>query len=279
MVGSPLAGIFGGIPYYKSNADPAAGYYFAQYGMALEGIGAGVLGLPTGPLAGPGWRAALESPNTFYVGSGAGSALPTWTNVAGPYSAVGQGGGAATTVQPVAGYVANGTQRVGSSNSSGNSVATEGQSGANTAITYPDGLAYRVDLPVHLAGPDGFTKSGQLSGTHNLQNATAALDAQGAIYNLIPTGTAGISELKYSYTNAAGKTVIGSKTVYDPAVYSDQAVLNMSQAVGQRGYQMYLQNPSQRMFDINEGGVNFRVYINTDPKSGLSYVGNVHPIK
>ncbi|WP_231649159.1 hypothetical protein, partial [Ralstonia solanacearum] len=61
MVGSPLAGIFGGIPYYKSNADPAAGYYFAQYGMALEGIGAGVLGLPTGPLAGPGWRATLES--------------------------------------------------------------------------------------------------------------------------------------------------------------------------------------------------------------------------
>ncbi|WP_231654823.1 DUF637 domain-containing protein [Ralstonia solanacearum] len=96
MVGSPLAGIFGSIPYYKSNADPAAGYYFAQYGMALEGIGAGVLGLPTGPLAGPGWRATLESPNTFYVGSGAGSAFPTWTNVAGPYSAVGQGGGAVT---------------------------------------------------------------------------------------------------------------------------------------------------------------------------------------
>ncbi len=100
MVGSPLAGVFGGIPYFKSNADPAAGYYFAQYGMALEGIGAGVLGLPTGPLAGPGWRAALESPNTLYVGSGAGSAFPTWTNVAGPYSAIGQGGGPATTVQP-----------------------------------------------------------------------------------------------------------------------------------------------------------------------------------
>ncbi len=106
MVGSPLAGIFGGIPYYKSNADPAAGYYFAQYGMALEGIGAGVLGLPTGPLAGPGWRATLESPNTFYVGSGAGSAFPTWTSVAGPYSAVGQGGGAATTVRAGPGYTA-----------------------------------------------------------------------------------------------------------------------------------------------------------------------------
>ncbi|MGP3509252.1 hypothetical protein, partial [Paracidovorax citrulli] len=32
----------------------------------------------------------------------------------------------------------------------------------------PEGLAYRLDLPEHLAGPDGFTKSGQLSGTHNL---------------------------------------------------------------------------------------------------------------
>ncbi|MGA4004712.1 DUF6862 domain-containing protein, partial [Ralstonia nicotianae] len=106
MVGSPLAGIFGGIPYFKSNADPAAGYYFAQYGMALEGIGAGVLGLPMGPLAGPGWRATLESPNTLYVGSGSGSAFPTWTNVAGPYSVIGQGGGAATTVQAGPGYSA-----------------------------------------------------------------------------------------------------------------------------------------------------------------------------
>ncbi|MGD7191143.1 DUF6862 domain-containing protein [Ralstonia pseudosolanacearum] len=106
MVGSPLAGIFGGVQYLKPNADPAAGYYAAQYGMALEGIGAGVLGLPMGPLAGPGWRATLESPNTLYVGSGAGSALPTWTNVAGPYSVIGQGGGAATTVQAGPGYSA-----------------------------------------------------------------------------------------------------------------------------------------------------------------------------
>ncbi|MGA3931068.1 DUF6862 domain-containing protein, partial [Ralstonia nicotianae] len=132
MVGSPLAGIFGGIPYFKSNADPAAGYYFAQYGMALEGIGAGVLGLPMGPLAGPGWRATLESPNTLYVGSGSGSAFPTWTNVAGPYSVIGQGGGAATTVQAGPGYAANDVLRlVGPTNGSSNSAATIGQSAAN----------------------------------------------------------------------------------------------------------------------------------------------------
>jgi len=59
----------------------------------------------------------------------------------------------------------------------------------DTTLSYPDGLAYRLDLPDHLAGPDGFTNSGQLSGTHNLDNATAALDAQGAAYTLTPTST------------------------------------------------------------------------------------------
>jgi hypothetical protein len=118
-----------------------------------------------------------------------------------------------------------------------------------------------------------------LSGTHNLQNATAALDAQGATYNLTPTGTMGISELQYSYTNAAGKMISGSKTVYDPAIYSDQAMLDMSQAAGQRGYDLYLQDTTQRIFDLNQNGVNFRTYIKIDPKTGMPFVGNVHPIK
>ncbi|MEF9388692.1 hypothetical protein V4890_24200, partial [Ralstonia solanacearum species complex bacterium KE056] len=38
--------------------------------------------------------------------AGAGSAFPTWGNAAGPYSAVGQGGGAATTVRAGPGYSA-----------------------------------------------------------------------------------------------------------------------------------------------------------------------------
>ncbi|MGC0079646.1 beta strand repeat-containing protein [Ralstonia pseudosolanacearum] len=145
MVGSPLAGIFGGIPYFKSNADPAAGYYFAQYGMALEGIGAGVLGLPTGPLAGPGWRATLESPNTLYVGSGAGSAFPTWTNVAGPYSVIGQGGGAATTVQAGPGYSIGDVLR-GSPNSSSNLPATQQSSADNIVVSVPGRVQSRINV-------------------------------------------------------------------------------------------------------------------------------------
>ena len=143
----------------------------------------------------------------------------------------------------------------------------------------PEGLAYRLDLPEHLAGPDGFTKSGQLSGTHNLSNATAALDAKGASYTLTPTGTAGISELSYSYTKPnSGKTITGSKTVYDPAVFSDQTMLDYSLSAGQQGWSRYLANPTTTSFDVTHGGVNFRTYINVD-QYGNPYVGNVHPIK
>ena len=83
-------------------------------------------------------------------------------------------------------------------------------------------------------------------------------------------------EMQYTYTNASGKVVTGSKTVYDPAVYIDQAILNMAQNAGQRGYALYLKDTSQRIFDVSQNGVNFRVYVNTDPKTGPSFVGNVH---
>jgi hypothetical protein len=47
---------------------------------------------------------------------------------------------------------------------------------------------------------------------------------------------------------------------------------------GETGWQQFLTNPAQRTFDVSHGGVNFRVYINTD-KYGNNFVGNVHPIK
>ena len=81
--------------------------------------------------------------------------------------------------------------------------ADGGRIAANSEVAVGDGLAFRSDLPGHMIGPDGFTKSGQLSGTHNLNNATTALDAQGATYSVNPTSTPGISELQYTYTNSA----------------------------------------------------------------------------
>lgn len=153
--------------------------------------------------------------------------------------------------------------------------------GANSsAATLPEGLAYRADLPNHLAGPDGFTKSGKLSGTHNLNNATASLDGVNGTYTLTPSSTSGISEFSYEYVKpVSGKTIFGTKTVYDPAVFSDQTILDLSQQAGQNGFAKYLQDPLLQTFDSTHGGINFRTYINFDPKTGAPYVGNVHPIK
>ncbi|MDM0046631.1 filamentous hemagglutinin N-terminal domain-containing protein [Variovorax dokdonensis] len=151
--------------------------------------------------------------------------------------------------------------------------------GAKGGAAVTEGLAFRTDLPSHMIGPDGFTKSGQLSGTHNLTNATSSLDAVGATYTLKPTGTAGVYELPYTYTNpATGKVVSGSKTVYDSAVFSDQTMLNNAQQAGQQAWAQYLKNPTVKVIDSSVGGVNFRSYINVD-KNGNAFIGNVHPIK
>lgn len=72
--------------------------------------------------------------------------------------------------------------------------------------------------------------------------------------------------------------VSGSKTVYDPAVFSDQTMINNAQQAGQQAWAQYLQNPTAKVIDGSVGGVNFRSYINFD-KNGNAFIGNVHPIK
>lgn len=179
--------------------------------------------------------------------------------------------------------------------------ALDGAGGGGTGLTgggappasasYPDGLAFRADLPDHLAGPDGF-KSGLLNGTHNADNATAALEDRGASqvdsldptqpgYTLTDTGTPGISELNYNVENPnTGLLKSGTKTVYDPSVYSDQQMLDLSQEAGSNAFGSYMQDPANasNIIDGQAGGVDFRSYINTDPNTGAPYVGNVHPI-
>jgi hypothetical protein len=142
----------------------------------------------------------------------------------------------------------------------------------------PDGLSYRTDLPQHLAGPHGF-KGQALHGTHNVDNAVAELKGRGLSYRVEPTGTKGISELKYDVVKSDGTVKTYSKTVYDPKIYSDAKMLDLAQAAGEKGYAAFKNNPSgPATFDIVEGGVNMRVYINKTPE-GVPFVGNVHPIQ
>jgi hypothetical protein len=156
---------------------------------------------------------------------------------------------------------------------------------------YPTGLAYRTDLPQHLAGPDGFTSSGTLHGTHNLDNATSGLESRGAHqvpaleagkpgYTMRPTDTDGILEIDYQVRNpATGTLKHGTKTVYDPAMHSDQSMLQLAQKAGEEAFGRYKADPSSTSINVTQDGINFRAYINFDSQTGAPYVGNVHPIK
>ena len=145
------------------------------------------------------------------------------------------------------------------------------------ASSFAPGLAYRVDLASHLPGPDGLL-SGRLNGTHNLSNARAVLEELKAPYTVIPTATKGISELEYLYRKPSGKLVSGSKTVYDPKVFSDAKMLQYSLRAGEDAWMQFLKNPNQLKFTSSIGGVRFQSYINVD-KLGNPFIGNVHPVK
>lgn len=157
------------------------------------------------------------------------------------------------------------------------STCTTNRGSATRSPEDSDGLAFRSDLPKHMIGPDGFTKKG-LSGTHNLDNAKAELNSQGINYTIEPTSTVGISEIRYSFKNSNGKVQAGTKTVYDPAVYSDNYMMKAAQEAGAEAWKEYLKTPNKTFFDTTNGGLNFRSYINFD-KNNTPYIGNVHPMK
>jgi len=156
---------------------------------------------------------------------------------------------------------------------------------------YPIGLAYRRDLPQHLAGPNGVTSRGRLNGTHNLDNATSVLESRGAYrvqtlekgkpgYTVTPTGTEGIWELHYQVrSRTTGRIKENSKTVYDPAVHSDQSMLQSVLKAGETAFRQYKADPATTSFDVIQDGISFRAGINFDRHTGAPYVGNVYPIR
>lgn len=142
-----------------------------------------------------------------------------------------------------------------------------------------DGLAFRADLPTHLAGPHGFKPNGQLHGTHNLDNARAELATRnGRVTSLTDTSAPGVKEMKYEVEKPNGNVVTGRKTVYDQKVHSDQKMLDMAQGAGEQGWAKHKAGETGP-FDVAQDGVNFRVYINRDATTGAPYIGNVHPIQ
>ncbi|WP_263262288.1 CdiA family toxin C-terminal domain-containing protein [Pseudomonas sp. RIT-PI-S] len=111
-----------------------------------------------------------------------------------------------------------------------------------------------------------------------MEEAISLLEEKNATYALEKTSTNGILNLSYIYTKASGKAVEGSKTVYSPAIHADGKIFEYSLEAGKIGWQKYRNTAIAPPFDVNHGGINFRVYINSD-KYGNQFIGNVHPTR
>jgi hypothetical protein len=192
-------------------------------------------------------------------------------------------------------------ERQGSENGAGNSgnenqpvvertahdkmTGKDGSSVPNT-FKYSDGIAYRADLKHHLANFDGTSKT-KVLGTHNANNFYDLQNThQLKIVGETEIGN-GIKQVEYQLPafHPQNQSVITHykktevKTVYDPAVYSDEVMLNHAQKAASRGYAQGLKDyleTGNRFYNSSFEGIDFRVALNKD-EYGNVYVDNVHP--
>lgn len=265
------------------------GAMVAGEGAALLGEGAAVAGEGAAVV---GEGAAVLGEGAAVAGKGA-AAASEGTTVAGEGAAtLGEGGateGAAEGTESVTSAIKGGEVPPG--NGPPSKPPSSGGSGGDPAPESPEGLSFRKDLPEHLAGPDGW-RGGRLNGTHNAQNAVSELEGRGAVkvdmleadkpgYTVTNTESPGIDTLDYQVVNPnTGKLVSASKTTYDPALYTDEQMVEMSQQAGTDAFSRFKLNPSAKPepFDTQVGDVTMRSYINFEPATNAPYVGNVHPI-
>ncbi len=147
-------------------------------------------------------------------------------------------------------------------------------------IKYPDGMKFNSNLEAHLGKVDGFTQKNRISGGHNAVEFKAEVVARGIKINSeTPTGVPGVTQVRYqipALDNAGNVTGLKveefTKTIYDPALYSDRKILTLGQQAAASGYEQAVKS-GVGAYDAKAGGITFRVYIDT--KTGE--VRNVHP--
>ena len=149
-------------------------------------------------------------------------------------------------------------------------------------IEYPEGISYRQDLPKHLQTFDVFTQKNGVGGAHNLDAFNQAV-AEKSIRIISKTEhptVKGIYQIEYEVPKfdkqlrptGDYKTIKKPKTVYDPAIHSDDKILQLGQEAAAKGLDDAIAD-RKKQFTQKAGGITFRVYVNLDTK----VVTNVHP--
>ena len=149
-------------------------------------------------------------------------------------------------------------------------------------VKYPEGISYRQDLPKHLQTFDTFTQKNGIGGAHNLDAFNQAVAEKSIrITSKIEHPTIkGIYQIKYEVPkldkqlNPTGnyKRIKQPKTVYDPAIHSNEKILQLGQEAAAKGLDDAIAKNEDQFTEI-AGGIRFRVYVDLDTK----IIRNVHP--
>ena len=148
------------------------------------------------------------------------------------------------------------------------------------AVKFPERISFNKNLKNHMKSFDGLAQKTGIKGAHNMKDFEALVDTKGIkIVKKTETPTKGIYEIEYEIQklDKAGKpsgemkAIDVPKTVYDPAVFSDDEMLWLGQIAASDAKKFNAEG--RKLFESTAGGISFRVY----SENGL--ITNIHPIK
>ncbi|WP_288455950.1 DUF637 domain-containing protein [uncultured Acinetobacter sp.] len=153
------------------------------------------------------------------------------------------------------------------------------------------GISYRVNLPEHIAKFERL-KGTTVSGAHNKLEFEALQQTKNIkVVSTKPTQTKGIYEIEYQVPAyhpqqpgvITGYKRVETKTVYDPKVFTDNQIVDMSQKAAALGYKeavnLYKRsNGRMNQYESTYNGIKFRSYIAKND-NGQLFISNVHVVK
>lgn len=153
------------------------------------------------------------------------------------------------------------------------------------------GVSYRVNLPEHIKKLEAI-KGTQVSGAHNKLEFEALQQTENVkILSTKQTSTKGIYEIEYQVPAyhpqkpgvITGYKRVETKTVYDPKIYDDKVIVDMSQKAAALGYKdalkLYKETNGKKSQYVNVyNGIKFRSYIAKN-ENGQHYISNIHVVK
>lgn len=147
-------------------------------------------------------------------------------------------------------------------------------------------VPFKGNIRMHLRGPDGFTQSKGINGTHNRDEFLKQATSNRAILTERPTNVPGVTEIRYKipaqhpdqsfmfdqHNNLIYQNNALTKTVYDPKIFSDNHIFRLAQDAAADGYSEAIAK-GYTFYYRKSQGILFKIFI----EKGTGHIKNVTP--